>query len=305
MLSRFYFPVTNMPNHLLVISVVCSAFMLTLSGCEISQSSQANEGVNPQEQYEKISAKISQIQQQHPSDVIPVLAFIAIDQSTSMGMARVASTKLENFQAIDEALIKTGGTLAISSICQNSNRPLLRATLDPPPTLPSITMEKPPEVPNTTAGNPFTARKRSDVYQKEAQEYDKKLATINKALTDFQGKLAAQQTHNRQELDTIKAQVKEIIEHPRNCQATDIQNSIGRANLFFKEQTSWPKTRKFALFITDGLDTFSKQPAQIKADKVLLVNGSNDVGIFNNIPHQQFEAPSAALKQLGEAIEKR
>ncbi|MFM7577154.1 MAG: hypothetical protein ACKO5Q_09500, partial [Microcystaceae cyanobacterium] len=239
-----------MLNRLFRISVIGSTLVLTLSGCEISQSSQANEGVNLQEQYEKTIAKSNQMQKQHLSNVTPALVFLAIDQSSSMGAARVASTKLENLQPVYQALIKTGGTLAISSICQNSNRPLVRATLDLPPTLPSITLETPPQVPNTTAGNPFAARKKSDAYQKEAKEYDKKLATINKALTDFQGKLGAQQTHNRQELDAIKAQVKEIIEHPRNCQATDIQNSIGRANLFFKEQTSWPKTRKFALFIT-------------------------------------------------------
>jgi hypothetical protein len=293
-----------MLNRLRRISVVGFTLVLTLSGCEISKSSQANEGVNIQEQYDTTSVKIRQLQQKHPSDVTPTLVFIAIDQSSSMGTARVAQIKPEDLQAVYEALIKTGGTFAISSICQNSNLPLVRATLDSPPTLSSITLKKPPEVPNTTAGNPFTARKKSDAYQKVGKEYQTQLATIDKELTAYQQSLTKQKTNNRQKLDAIKAQVKGIIQHPRNCQATDIQNSIGRANLFFEEQTSWPKTRKFALFITDGLDTFSKQPAQIQADKVLLVNGSNDVGIFNKIPHQQFEAPSAALKQLGEAIEK-
>ncbi|MFB2891618.1 hypothetical protein ACE1CI_01610 [Aerosakkonemataceae cyanobacterium BLCC-F50] len=276
------------------------AIALTLSSCKPHPS----EASLPQTG--QPIPEVAQAIAQQPRQTAPATVGIFPDLSGSMTSARVAPLKFEDFQVVFESLQQTGGTIAFGAICDRSNRPLVRVTFPQPPRLEPSQFNNPvkPEDPNSKRGNPFKKKKGKAEYEQHLQVYEQKSTQDRQTLANFQQRFATLKKENQAQIAAIKPQVVAILNHPRNCRATDIQSAIQRANLLFQEPNSSfnQPPRRFAVFITDGLDTFSSQAARLSADKVLLVNGTPSVGIFQTIPHSRFESPQTAVNNLSNAI---
>lgn len=272
-----------------------------IGGC----STQANTIAQDNEMSGKdqtIQSRIAQLKANNPPALSPAVINLGIDQSGSMNQdARVHSLTWKELEPVLVQLQKTGGTFAMSAICDRSNRPLARVTFDVQPRLSpeQLTLETLPEAPDLSQGNPIKNRQKFEEYQKQVTELEQKVVALETDWQNYERQQKALQQTNQQKLDAIKPKLQEILEHPRNCQSTDIQNAVSRAQTLFNEPTTWEqKPRKLAVFVTDGLDSFSDSPVDLQADQIILVNGAIEMGIFENLPHQRFESPQSAMQAL-------
>ena len=150
-------------------------------------------------------------------------------------------------------------------------------------------------------GSPFEKDEREKAYDAKMADYNIKVDQTRKVLDDYNVQLEQHHKDAQKRIADVAPKIEEILKAPRNCEETDIQNSLERANLFFSEPSDrWAKKpKRFALFVTDGLDSFSHTPANLPPDaKVILVNGSINVGIFNKVKHERFESPKQAIAHL-------
>jgi hypothetical protein len=217
-----------------------------------------------------------------------------------MQNARVANVGFADFQPIFQKLEKSGGEIAFSAICDRSNRPLVRIRFSPPP-IPDEKISVMPlaPAPLSDAGSPFEKDEREKAHQVKVEAHNRQVDEHRKLINDHKARLEQHQKESAERIAKAKPDIEAILKAPRNCEETDIQNSIQRANLFFNEPSDRLKTRRFALFITDGIDSFSQAPASLAADsEVIVVNGSADVGIFNKIKHERLESPEKAIAYL-------
>ncbi|MFM6121686.1 MAG: hypothetical protein ACKPEO_21510 [Sphaerospermopsis kisseleviana] len=290
-------PITN-PQFLIAILVAGGL----LTGCELSSPSRAEDATLPKI-YNQATTKLAAIQAIQPPAAPPSIVNVGIDQSGSMQTARVAHAKLADVELVLNSLSRTGGTFAMSAICDRSDRPLIRETFPEPPRLDVTSIPAPPQRLETGRGSPFKHQKQLKEYHKEAETYPQKITVIDQKLDTYKQQLEQYYTNNQQRINSLKPQIQTVLNQPRTCQATDIQKAVERANWLFNEPNTLSQTpRKYAVFITDGLDTFFTNPAQLKADQVVLVNGSSNVGVFQSIQHQRFESPNAAFSALAEWI---
>ncbi|OYD87589.1 hypothetical protein CDG77_28540 [Nostoc sp. 'Peltigera membranacea cyanobiont' 213] len=273
---------------------------ICLNGCNESAPLSAGD-TKLSNLHTQATSKLAEIQAMQPPIAPPSIVNIGIDQSGSMQTARVAEAKLTDVELVLKSLSRTGGTFAMSSICDRSDRPLIRTTFPEPPRLNITAIPAPPQRPDTSRGNPFKHQKELKTYYKDAKTYPEQITAIYTQLNSYQQQIEQYYTNNQQRINALKSQLQTVFKQPRNCQATDIQRAVQRANWLFNEPNTLSQMpRKYAVFITDGLDTFSVQPIQLKADQVVLVNGSSDVGVFQSIEHQRFESPNAAFSTLAE-----
>ena len=283
--------------------LILGAIALTLSSCKPPDSKAT------QPQTGQPIGEVAKAIAQQPTKIPPASIGIFVDLSGSMTSARVAPLKLEYLQDVFKALQEAGGTIAFGAICDRSNRPLARITFPQPPRLEINQFNNPvkPEDPDSKRGNPFKKKKAKAEYEQHLQAYEQQAAQDRQTLANFQQRIATLKTENQAQIATIKPQVVAMLDRPRNCQSTDIQSAIQRANLLFQEPSTGfdQAPRRFAVFITDGLDTFSAKPARLNADTVLLVNGTPGVGIFQTIPHTRYESPQGAVNYLSNSIKQR
>lgn len=236
-----------------------------------------------------------------PNDVVTF-----IDISGSMKNARLTRTQITDIESVLKVLRRTGGTFAIGNICDNSNQPFLRKDFREPPKLEMTSIPQPPENPGKNKGNPYTHRKKVEKYRQDVESYKDTINTIVQTLKLHEQQRDENERQNQQHIDELKPQIEEILQKLQACQNTDIHEAVKRANLLLEEPKNWSKTsRKYAIFITDGLDTFNKQSIDMKANEVILVNGSTESGVFQSIKHKRFEAPNAAFTTLASWMEKQ
>lgn len=283
---------------------VLLAASLIVSGCSNSSNvSTAAEDAESLEMYKEaksITEKISVPQNR---------LFIGVDNSGSMQTARTDAPKMADVKPVLDLLSRTGGTLAISNICSQSNKPLVRLTLLAPPFIP-----QPPDKPSKDSNiDVFKARKK---YEEDKKNFKEKMPKFLKEIRKLEKQSEENYKKNRALAKRFQSELKKILNQPRNCQLTDIKSSINRANLFLNEPNTSETNNisKFAVFITDGQHELndvkpknSKQATkiQINEEHVFLVNGSSDIGIFSSIPHKRFEAPSPAFKVLVDLMGKK
>lgn len=274
---------------------------LAVSGCSnSSNASTAAEDAKLLKMYEEAISTTEKM------SVPQNRVFMAVDNSGSMQTARTDAPKISHVLPVLNSLSLTGGTLAISNICSQSNKPLLRLTLSAPPSIP-----QPPDKPSKDSNkNPFEARKK---YEEDKKNFKEKMPKFLKEIRKLEKQSEENYKKNRALVKGFQPKLKKILNQPRSCQLTDIKSSINRANLFLNEPNTseTSKIRKFAVFITDGQHDVepknSKQATkiQLKKEHVFLVNGSSDLGIFSSIPHTRFEAPSPAFKILVDSMGKK
>jgi hypothetical protein len=271
-----------------------------IAGCDITPPSHAEDVTLPN-LYQRTNSKLKAIQKMQPLKVPPSIVNIGVDQSGSMNSARVAKTEYADVETVLNVVSKTGGTFALSAICSRSDKPLTRVSFPQPPNLGITAIPTPPQRPDTSKGSPFKHRKLLDKYDVKVEEYEQQIAEINQKLDNHKQQLEQQQQRNQQNINQIKPAIKTVLDSPRDCQATDIQRAVYRAKWLFNEPHNFSdKPRHYAVFITDGLDSFSKESVKLTADKIILVNGSAEMGIFQSLKHDRFESPNAALQMLSE-----
>lgn len=238
----------------------------------------------------------------------PVRIGVLQDKSGSIDEHRVESPDAESLRALAEILIPSGGEMAVSSICSDSDRPFIRKRIEEPLLL-EVSQLNNPDLPVSVDENLNAFAKRQD-----QQRFEDEIAAFMAARSEdeqlidahHQGlKVHAQEAKIQLEA-FVDADLAPILNTPANCQETDIWGAIARAELFLLESPdSWrtPPTL-FLIVITDGLDTAAKRPVAISDDiQILLVNGSASTGVFESIDHLAFENFAAATAYITAAVE--
>lgn len=230
----------------------------------------------------------------------PLVAAFFSDQSGSMVHHRVQPPTEEDLKPVLTYIQHHGGELAIAPICSQSNIPLKRVRVTPPPRLNSAQFHNPapPESLKETEANPFLLEDKLRAYQ---PEYEKLKASDLQTLATYRHQHQIWQKQSEAALGAFQGQLKSLLAQPGNCAETDITGALKRANLFLSEDASvWPKSpRRFVLFVTDGLDTQSTETVFLQRDaELLLINGSGSTGVFSHLDHKPFESVRAAIDYL-------
>jgi hypothetical protein len=289
------------PRHILAIAFTSVA--LCLYGCnntnDLATSATPVEVVPIPENARQLEAEIAEVKLRQSKATTPVKIVVAIDQSGSMQDARVNYVNFADLQSIFLKVEESGGEIALSAICDRSNRPLERLLFPEPPKLDEKLLTLPAPVSQLAdEGSPFEKEEREKAHAAKLASYNSEIDQKSREIAAHKKQLQQHREESQKRIEAVKPDIEKILKTPRNCQATDIQSSLNRAKWYFEEAT--PKSHKrFALFITDGLDSFSEAPANLPADaRVILVNGSVNVGIFGKIKHDRFESPKRAITHL-------
>lgn len=239
----------------------------------------------------KLKTSVEEIQKKQATP--PNIVYIGIDRSGSMKDVGITPTSMSDIEPVLNSLSRTGGTIALGTICDRSNQPLVRQTFPQPP---HVNINTVPEMPNEDTN--------ALEYDKELTEYDKKIIPIESQVKKYNENIGKLDRENQERIDALKPQIQKLLEQPQTCQQTDIQGAIRRANVLFAEPQNWSvNPRKFAVFITDGVETLNKkQPVKLNVNKIFLVNGSTESGIFQPLAHERFESPNAAFTTLAASI---
>ncbi|MEL6441075.1 MAG: hypothetical protein AAFQ80_17695 [Cyanobacteria bacterium J06621_8] len=244
---------------------------------------------------------IAGIEQQ--SNNSPLSVVIANDLSGSRADHRIASLTLEQLQPLIAYISKHGGEIAFLSICDDSNRAAIRVKIPSPPviTKDDFQLVSVPVPPDRDKINAFDYPQALKEFENEEAKSQAQQAENQKILADKQSKRDLRQKEANQKLGAFKTQLQPELNRDATCQLTDIYSVIDRANLVLnEEQIGWSQSpKKFALFVTDGLDTRELQPVELTKDaELLLVNGSGSSGVFAEGSYKQFESVPSAVRYL-------
>ncbi|MEL6579534.1 MAG: hypothetical protein AAFQ14_07275 [Cyanobacteria bacterium J06621_12] len=237
-----------------------------------------------------------------PSETTPNRFVIVQDMTGSLEEHRVKRLQSQQLKPLLALLADKGGEIAVLNVCEDSNNPMYRLRISQHPQFDSQVLVNP--TPPTSVDpkvNPFQRREKEKEYQKALLAYRQTMDTDLAIVADHQQLVKDWQTSSKAESDRFLAEIKSLWDKPHNCLATDIYGAIRRAELFFNEDTTiWTREpQNWIVFITDGIHNTPNQAASLSSDtKVLLVNGGNSTGIFEDIPHLGFEAPSAAIQHI-------
>jgi hypothetical protein len=215
----------------------------------------------------------------------PVITFISLDKTASTTNSKIPAAKSTDFQPLVEQIKQRGGEVRVGIICKNSDKPLASFYLPEPPTIPSA----PDPLPKTRQVNPLNLPKLRKEHSAKITDYEKQMASY-KTLVAERNKEA-----DRRSQDFI-TKLDALTSKPSNCQSTDIVGMVKRGDLFLGETNHWQQTpKKFALLITDGIETSQAPPKSLKfisKPKVVLVSSGGQIGILqpllgdNNKPYE-------------------
>ena len=216
----------------------------------------------------------------------PVRVVVLVDKTGSIHEHHVGPVEIHHFQDILDYLVQAGGKLAIGSITDASNRPLLRLYL---PT----DVQLPPVEPNWSTMNVFNkkdARRRFDqLAEAWRQEVNQQLIVRHR------------------KVDVFRKAATQVLEQQPARPRSDVCGGIQRAAQFLREPTAiWraAEPRQFALMITDGLDNVRQDcPQQLPAAaELLLVNGSGSEGVLSPLKPIRFESHTMAIEYLLQSV---
>jgi hypothetical protein len=216
----------------------------------------------------------------------PVKVALLQDNSGSINWTGTPTLKGEDLDPLIDLLSCCGGELGFGLISDDSNRGLVRLTIDFSPAQP---MEPSKE------GNPFKVAKKHEAYQREMDEFNRRLATWQEA--------------SEQRIVKFKAQVNAILKREKLARRTDVWDSVRRADLFLSEDDSaWgQKPLVYAVFITDGQDNAKKERVVTMKSgaKLLLVNSYDSIGALKDLNLLKFESIESALRFIIADTERR
>jgi hypothetical protein len=216
----------------------------------------------------------------------PVKVAVLQDKSKSINWTGTPTLKDEDLDPLIDLLSYCGGELGFGLISDDSNRGLVRLTIDFPPDQP---MEPSKE------GNPYKVAKKHEEYQRQMDEFNRRLA--------------AWQEVSEQRIVKFKAQVNAILKREKLAKKTDVWDSLRRADLFLSEDDSaWgQRPLVYAVLITDGQDNVKKERiATMKSSaKLLLVNSFDSIGALKDLNPLKFESTESALRFIIADSERR
>ena len=208
----------------------------------------------------------------------PLRVVCMIDQTASTLSTRVPRLQVSDFADLIASLSEVGGELAIGTIRDRSNRPLLRCRLEQRPL---SSLHAPP-----SNINPFLRQKLTRAYLAEKEKQDRA------------DEIWREQC--RQRISGFRLQLKQLLEAPL-AGRTDIYGAILRADLFLNEpDDGWRRpTRRFAVFHSDGIDNVHAPAIGMASGAaVLLINGSALVGALDVLKPVRLESFSAADRYI-------
>ncbi|AFZ11537.1 hypothetical protein Cri9333_0591 [Crinalium epipsammum PCC 9333] len=218
----------------------------------------------------------------------PLKIVVEIDKSLSTNQTKVQQPKWQDFQPLLQKLRQIGGELAIGTICNNSNQSFIRLRLEKPLTLP----QKPIEPSNNI--NPLKLPELQ-------AEYEKKLTAYQQQLQADQQQQQQWEQNNTTKIKQFQTKLQLLLNKSVACTRTDIWNAVNRADLFLAENdASWGQsTNRIAVLISDGIDDVKAKflPMKSKA-KVILVNGSANIGSLTSLNPELFESTPAAFRYI-------
>lgn len=242
--------------------IIITSFMICLIGCTsaVSPTTTATEDATS-----SISEKV----------LTPIKIAIFLDDTGSVKSSRIEPLSPEDFQILIDLLHCTGGEMAFGFIRDESNRPLLRLHMDSPPIAP----RKP-----SHEGNPFEVAERTNEYQIKLKTY---LEQMELWKSEMEKRTAI-----------FLNELKNLLANRAYAKRTDMWGAVAKAELFLcEDELIWNRVpKKYAIFITDGLDNIRKREVPIKSGaKVILVNGIASSGVFNKTEHIHFESVKACF----------
>lgn len=232
----------------------------------------------------------------------PVRIAVMLDKSGSANSTRVEQPGVEEFQKLLPLLLENGGELAVGVICDDSNRSLVRVRIEPPPVLVASSFNNPQMlVSPEDGGNAFDLQEIRQEYKEQLAAYNEQLETDRLTLEKHRQELQGWESESEERIKRFVPQLEPLLQHPVDCQSTDIWGAIARTGLFLNENDAvWSQSpRRFAVFITDGIhEAEGKKTAIGGGTEVLLINGSASAGVFKDLKHQPFESVSSAFLYL-------
>lgn len=215
--------------------------------------------------------------------VTPLRAAVLYDVTASRNEARIAAS-LDDFAPIFDRLRMSGGEIGFGLIREDSDRPLIRCYIPPPPEPPT-----PAPVP-TTGGNLFvnaTNRKREDAERKK-----------------YEAKRRAWEAEAIAHINAFIAAITPLVEAPGDAPATDLTAAAERGDLMLAEPSAFANATTAIILLTDGLHnaTAKMTPTMRSTARVAIVNGVGSMGALAKLTPTplRFESTAAAIRYFAE-----
>ena len=198
---------------------------------------------------------------------------VLIDQSQSFKEPPLASA---DFAGLLQHMTEHGGELAVGQIAATADRPLLRLTLPPSPTVP-----KSPE--NIT--NPFARAQGHRDYANQVAAYEQQVQE-RKESVDFQ-------------LEAFRSALSRRLSKPKKAKQTNLSAALRRCRLYFDEAPG----RKVLLLYSDGVhdhQELSPSDAGLRFEEMaLLINGTgSDKHSLTYLSPLRFESMFSAIRHI-------
>ncbi len=221
--------------------------------------------------------------------VVPVIAVppfrgaVLIDVSGSREDARIAAS-LDDFAPIFDRLRMSGGEMGFGLIREDSDHPLIRCYIPPPPEAPT------PTPPPANGGNLFVNannRKREDAERKK-----------------YEAKRRAWEADASARINTFIVAITPLVEAPADAPATDLTSAVERGDLMLAEPSEFTNATTAIILITDGLHnaTAKMTPTMRSNARVAIVNGVGLLGALAKLTPTplRFESTAAAVRYFAE-----
>jgi hypothetical protein len=205
----------------------------------------------------------------------PVRIVVMQDQTGSTSWTRTPALTYNDFGPLIEVCGQCGGELAVGLIRDQSNRSLVRVRLEAQPVEPPLV-----KLPHNRFRAALAKAEQENDHSKFEAKYDEWLAEMQSRLAEF------------------RTAVEPLLSPDKCADRTDIWGAVTRADAFLAEDdASWgQKTHGWAVFLSDGEANVKAPFEKMRSHtKVLVVNGSASLGVFEKLGAIRFESTKAAF----------
>jgi hypothetical protein len=225
----------------------------------------------------------------------PVITFVSLDKTGSTVSSKIPTAKNTDFQPLVEQIKQQGGEIRVGIVCDDSDKPLASFYLAEPPTIPT----EPEPLAKTGKVNPLDLPRLR-------KEHSAKVTAYEKQMANYKNLVAERDKEADRRSQEFNTKLDALINKNSNCQSSDIVNMVKRGNLFLSETNKWKQTpKKFALLITDGIETRQTAPKSLQfssAPQVVIVSSGGQTGILqpllgDNKPYESIESAVRHISQ--------
>jgi hypothetical protein len=225
----------------------------------------------------------------------PILVFGSLDKTGSAPSSKIPNAGSTDFQPIVEKIKQHGGEIRVGIICDDSDKPLASFYLAEPPTIP-------------TAPDPLPKAGKVNLLElpKLRKEHSVKVADYKKQMASYKILVAERNKEADRRSQDFTTKLDALTSKPSSCQSTDIVGMVERGDLFLSETNRWKQTpEKFALLITDGIETRHTPPKSLRftsQPKVVLVSSGGQTGILQPLlgDSKPYESIASAVRFITE-----